>query len=319
MLITTDFIQKRNAGTKFIDFFERNFPNGLDLLKYKLHSTIEPHITWINWLESELSAQFDVNNRLIRKKIHGEEFSYEYDSNGNLIEYDEWNGKERVKIICKYDLNNQIIEKYNLNYNTHQYWEYDNSGYLIKMSHSTGEYVLYKREEPNGKLIEEIFSEGYIKRYIYYSQHFEYLLIQIDSQNVTVQEKWTYSGRKLETIINNKSIFKYEYNSNGKLIKETLPNNEYILYEYDNMNNLIKTTFPDNAHSYKSYDNYNRLIKSIERTGDIFEWKYDSIGNIIEQIYSHRKNIYWKYKYNINHLTKIFKNKRLIFWLKEIS
>jgi len=315
MLLTSQFLEDRNACLNGIKFFKRNFPNGLDLSKYKIKSEVDgvPHSIWSNWLKFELLKQFDSKNRLVCEYCsNGEIFTYEYDLNGNLIS-EQSNLSENI--IYKYDDCNRLIEKHEVLYNFHKYWQYNKNGECIKDYDSKGNYITYEYDL-NGKLSKETSSAGFIIQYIYNTNSFK-KIIKSNENSKCSQMIYNYQGQLLEYLLNEK-LYKWEYDKNKNLIKEFFPNNEIIEYKYDDSGNHIETIFPDNTTSYKIYNQTNNLIESKERTGDIFKWKYDTRGNIIEEIYSHRKNKHWRYEYNEDHLIKIFKNDKLVCWLEEI-
>ena len=84
-IITVEELNRRGACKKAVVFFERNFPNGLDLDKYQI---IGEYNGWIKWLNRSLQTKFEYDDRGNKiKEIYpnGRSWQWEYDDRGNMI------------------------------------------------------------------------------------------------------------------------------------------------------------------------------------------------------------------------------------------
>ena len=85
MILTVEELNRRGACKEAVVFFERNFPNGLDLDKYQI---IGEYNGWIKWLNSSLQTKFeydDRGNKIKEINPNGSSWQYEYDDHGNMI------------------------------------------------------------------------------------------------------------------------------------------------------------------------------------------------------------------------------------------
>ena len=88
-IITVEELNRRGACKEAVVFFERNFPNGLDLDKYQI---IGEYNGWIKWLNRSLQTKYEYDNRGNKiKQIDpdGSSWQWKYDARGMLIEIGE--------------------------------------------------------------------------------------------------------------------------------------------------------------------------------------------------------------------------------------
>ena len=89
MILTVEELNRRGACKEAVVFFERNFPNGLDLDKYEI---IGDYNNWVQWLNRSLQTKYEYDNRGNKiKQIDpdGSSWQWKYDARGMLIEIGE--------------------------------------------------------------------------------------------------------------------------------------------------------------------------------------------------------------------------------------
>ena len=92
MKITVELLAKMKACKEAIDFIARNYPEGIDLDKYKINGDYNG---WVEWLRNELKVkrEYDSHDNMIKKTWpNGKVYRWEYDSHGNLIKRTYPNG-----------------------------------------------------------------------------------------------------------------------------------------------------------------------------------------------------------------------------------
>jgi len=137
MILTVEELNRRGACKEAVVFFERNFPNGLDLDKYQI---IGEYNGWIKWLNSSLQTKFEYDDRGNKiKKIfpNRRSWQWEYDDHGNKIKEVNPNGRSWQ---WKYDGRGNMIKKIDPDGDIWQ-WEYDDRGMLIEIKEN-GETIL---------------------------------------------------------------------------------------------------------------------------------------------------------------------------------
>jgi len=78
MILTAEELKKRDACKEGIDFFEINFPEGLDLDKFKIEG--EYREGWVEWVNKSMKYQYEYNDygNIIKKILpDGEIYQYE--------------------------------------------------------------------------------------------------------------------------------------------------------------------------------------------------------------------------------------------------
>ena len=215
-------------------------------------------------MKQKLVSKLNLKGDVVELRIYRRDGSlrwndlYKYDSQGNMIEKDNSDGK----YLYKYDSQGNIIEGA----------EYKGDGSLSGKR-------LYKYDS-QGNMIEEACynSDGSLDhKYLY----------KYDLQGNMIEKATYYSDGKL----GNKETWKYdsqgnkieeaEYNSNGSLRGKTL-------YKYDSQGNMIEIDNSDRKYLYK-YDSQGNIIEEAEYKGDGSLsgkrlYKYDSQSNWIEKI-----------------------------------
>lgn len=118
MLLNIKELKEREACKESIEFFKRNYPNGLDLNMFQVCGDYR---LWKYWLNYELGLKFSHDNNGKRIKAidkQGSVWKYEYDDHGRRIktiypdgtiwEYSYVNGKKKIKIT-----NKRSVDEYN--------------------------------------------------------------------------------------------------------------------------------------------------------------------------------------------------------------
>jgi YD repeat-containing protein len=131
MILTKEYLQKYEACQEAIDFFERNYPEGLDLDRWTIHGDFK---NWVSWLNNCLrtTLQYDDHGNVI-KKIY---------PNGDIY---QWEYDDRENVIKKIDLDGNVSQ-----------YEYDDRGNKIKEIYPNGD--VYQWEYDRGNRINIIIS-----------------------------------------------------------------------------------------------------------------------------------------------------------------
>lgn len=201
MIITADYLQKIMACNHAINFFKRNFPNGLDLNKYEIYGEYN---AWSRWLNNklELTMEFDQYGNIVKEtggfgpSEYLSTYEYNYDQNGNILEII----KRSDNVIFKYDKYRNVVKRKCLVSGKIHEWEYtyDKSGIMLTKTSCRTEYT--QMFDEYGNVIGELYPR---LRGPSYNVEYEY----DDRGNIT----------KLITISNNtgnKDIVKYRYEFN---------------------------------------------------------------------------------------------------------
>ena len=120
MILTKEYLEKVNVCKDAIDFFQRNFPDGLDLDKFEILGDFN---NYISWLRNSLSIRYEYDSRdNMIKQIDPREnvWQWEYDSRGNKIKQINPNG---CVYQWKYDSRDNMVKQINPNGCVYQ-WKY---------------------------------------------------------------------------------------------------------------------------------------------------------------------------------------------------
>lgn len=219
---------------------------------------------------------------------------FEYDEKGNLIYYEEREGKYEIS---EYDENGLLISRTdNIGFYMNPmrddfYYEYNSEGKLscVKrvrtFSNREGESVSYTYYDLNGYEIFRIMSDGEIV-----FKHFD------DNGNLIKDEegttyKYNEKNQMIYSCTNYGREIIFSYDENGNLIEERYnPNNpryEFVItYEYNEFGQKIY----ENQYTYEAWYTYNskgllekctvNKFDSSEDEGDEI-YEYDENGNLI--------------------------------------
>lgn len=245
---------------------------------------------------------------------------FKYDSNGNLIEFEDANGH---KTTYAYDAINRLTNETGArgNYTT---YTYDNHGNLLSKTNRRGYTTSYEYDELNRKVKEtdpignyteytydedrnprtETNSKGYTTTY-YYDELNRLMKIE-DALNHNITYTYDENGnRKTETdpngntitytydgrnrLINVKDALNhettYDYDSMGNKLNETDANGNKTKYAYDALNRLVSITDANSNVTYYSYNALDRLLNITDANNHKTKQEYDSLGRLEKIIY----------------------------------
>ena len=152
------FLTALNACETAKKFIKRN---NLETFPVSMLDQIRgDHNDWVKWIKNKLNnvkMEFDSNNNLIHyEDSNGYEYWYEYDSNNNIIHQKNSNGYEYW---YEYDSNNNLIH-FKDSYGFEEWQEYDSNNNMIHYKGSNG-YEHWKEYDSNGNMIHYKGSNGY--------------------------------------------------------------------------------------------------------------------------------------------------------------
>ncbi|MBR6695630.1 MAG: protein kinase [Oscillospiraceae bacterium] len=225
------------------------------------------------YLNNNVIPEYDLNGNKAKEKYLREDgtldyyYTYEYDSDGNLIKESCYFGNGMLDHVYEYDSNgNKIKEnRYFGNGTLNDVYEYDSNGNKIKESryYSDGTlnyYLIYEYDSDGNKIKESSYNEE--GAFIYYCTY------EYDLNGNKIKQSYYDSDGTLDWYLI------YEYDSNGNLIKESWYNDNGVLYdvsEYDSKGNEIKESryYSDGTLQYTyEYNLTGKRIKEIHYNPD---------------------------------------------------
>lgn len=200
MILTTKILKNNNVCKNGISFFNRNFPNGLDLNKWKIYGDFygyKQHLEDII-LDNRHKVYNEIGKIIERTDDENCIRRYKYDEQNNLIE-ELFEDGNKISHQYKYDTKNNLIEQIYRD-GTNIKYEYDDKNNLIKQIEDEKIWK-FEYDKYNNK-IKEINSAGNIFE-------FEYDIIgnltkvhfyNVNSSNIT-KYNYVFNKEKLLTEI----------------------------------------------------------------------------------------------------------------------
>ena len=195
---------------------------------------------------------YDEANRIKEQKLPtGENITYTYDNNGNVLKIESNSGR---------------------NYT----YEYDKLNNITKIIDALGneQSISYDAAQD----IKEITDvNGEITKYTYDSMG---RVAQIQNQLNNI-EKFAYdaNGNQAQYTDFNDNKTKYEYDSLNRINKKIDALGNTTKYEYDSIGNLVKETDALGNSIISEYSVNNQLTKVTDAKGNAYKLEYDGVGN----------------------------------------
>ena len=244
---------------------------------------------------------YDINGRLVKTTKNDKSEYMDYNLNGNLIKYSDYN---LATYYFKYDQMDRLIQITNpLGGSKHI--SYNHSGKITSVTDELGNTTSYSY---NNGLLSHVLTpnnDSFFYDYdsclnltnLHVSHNFgPKQLINSFKYDPKSQLTSQISPMGLETY--------YKYDSTGHLIEKGVSGKPIAKYAYDPAGNLLNLErFKDSEYqsvSYK-YDSLNRLIQMIDHLG-VTDYQYDAIGRLISV--SDYKNKTLHYSWSDSNLKK---------------
>jgi RHS repeat-associated protein len=239
----------------------------------------------------QYSFEYDLDKNIIaRRDANGNEFSYDYDDNGNATEIIDPKGN---KVLRTFNDLNKVTSQTDPEGNETKY-SYDSRGNVTKITNSQGKAGRFVYDN-NGNLTEETDFKGNKTRYEYdsfgsvikttdalgYSTKYEYDAFGKRTKEVKANGNtynYIYDANDQLTEINGPLGYKvkYSYDSNGHMLSETDANGNITTYEYDLSENLTKQINPLGASLAYQYGQMNEKLNDINELGTVTAYEYTS-------------------------------------------
>lgn len=211
------------------------------------------------------------------KLTHG----FSWDSLFRMTEYVKPDG---VAVDYKYAAN-KVVEIKNISTDKKESYarsfNYDPNSRLVKISYPDNSYTKFKYDCCN--LIQSRDRAGAITKFAFDARHRKVLETSPnDGKTILKYSKASWLEDRVAEIINpDKTVAKYEYDTNGKLHKEIKPDGTWIRYRYNIAGNKVESYYSDGTVSHFKYDSRNRLIAISGTHQDNIRNKYNSAGRMI--------------------------------------
>ena len=140
MIITAELLTKMEACQEAIDFIKRNYPDGIDLDKYKIKGDFNG---WVAWFRTEIMVKYDYDtkgNRIRKTYPDGRVYKWDYDTKGNCIRKTYPNGRVYE---LDYDTKGNCIRETYPDGRVYEY-DYDTKGNCIRKTYPDGRVLRYK-------------------------------------------------------------------------------------------------------------------------------------------------------------------------------
>ncbi len=222
----------------------------------------------------------------------GDEFTYEYDKSGNIVEVYKYNCLERS---FEYNIYDELICEYDYNRNEKRQYNYNKRGNVISSTitmlsdMSTRTIHNYEYNNINWRdLYTSIDGQGVVYDEIGNPLIYGNMVMTWDSDTMlkTVQKDNDYieyvydeSGNRISKNINGE-VTKYITDGNILLGKES--NGIEVWYVYNSVGKVIGFIYDDNTYYYEK-DIFNSVKNIVDENGNIIcSYEYDSWGNILD-------------------------------------
>ena len=199
----------------------------------------------------------------------GNSSHYEYDSNGNVINYTNPRG---FSTLYSYDTHGNLIAITDAVGNVTTY-SYDLAGRILNYTNARGFSTTYTYDN-NDNILSITDATGNVTEYTYNAEGA--LAVTKDESGVETNTTANILGEL--TSLDNTS---YQYDENGNLIEETDALGRKTRYEYDALDRLINLTDALNQLETYEYDNLGNLIKITNTRGFSTFYEYDALSRVI--------------------------------------
>lgn len=280
--VSLDFVKTQSLGDVSLEY-------GYDI-NNKINSFKDPYGKQWKFVRNDAG--------LITKAIDpsGNEYTYSYDANNNLIGIKDPIGHQ---IQFEYDVNNNLVKiiypdnsTTNIEYNSNNFpikvidnagnifqYAYNQRGLISTITLPNGGQIKYTYDQI-GNVISVVDPLGNNTAYTY-DKNGELIKITNALGKETKFEYDAYGELIKLTDPKGRSI-QAQYNTDGLLTKLTLPDNSTIEYTYDALGRVIETKDPLCRITKREYDDFGRLKEIIDPKGNTFEFIYDKVGNLID-------------------------------------
>ncbi|MDT8719689.1 discoidin domain-containing protein, partial [Clostridium sp. 19966] len=231
--------------------------------------------------------EFNSNNDLVKAvDPKGNQFTYNYDSNHNILSAAS---AENVVYNFKYDSNGNPLSA-TIGDNTLSLTStstYTSSGnYTNSVTDAAGNSVKYNWDENRGVLNSVTDSKGNTTQYEYDSMN-ELTRASANVGNTTVENKYSYSNDRINSITHNGFNYNFSYDGLGNNTSVAVGNQNLINNNYESRTGrLLDSTYGNGAKVSNNYDEQGRLqSKAYQESGDSsskigFKYVYDANGNV---------------------------------------
>jgi RHS repeat-associated protein len=209
----------------------------------------------------------------------GNIWTYQYDSNGYLVETTAPDGATTQYTYDSATL--QVASKTDADGHTTTY-QYDSEGNRIQMTDALGHVTTYTYEPVFNQMTSMTDPRGRTTTYSYDSHGNR--ILETDPLGQT--NKWTYDshGNVLTATDKDGHTTTYQYDAFGDRIKTTDPLGNVTTMTYDAAGNLLSQTDANGHTTSYQYDGMNRVIEVIDATSHVDQTVYDGEGNRVEAI-----------------------------------
>lgn len=201
---------------------------------------------------------------------------YEYDDNFHVIKKTDFNGNEWE---YERDDNGNIVEMYGPE-GLHESWEY-NEFNRPTYFRDGDDFEWMWEYDGNGNLRHAIRPDGSENEIVYDSRG---LPIELHDYNGNVVYN-TYdpvNGDLISVADGEGSLFSYSYDAYGRRVGMTLPLGNVWTYAYDLNDNLTDVFGPLTYHETFTYDADDRLVSEEDADGAVTQYRYDERGRLVE-------------------------------------
>ena len=194
------------------------------------------------------------------------EFSYSYDTAGNMI--------QKIKAVGTPD--ERVTE-----------FAYDTAGHLLTIKivsdAQTAEANTVMTYDDFGNMTSLTDPEGHMTRFTAYDA-LGNVLTKIDARGNTWNYEYDGLGRMTKMTDPMGHETSYEYDANGNMTMEIDAEGKVTRYDYDERNNLITIIDAVGNASRFEYDTDNNRIREVDQEGKQINYEYDNEGRLIKTI-----------------------------------
>lgn len=257
--------------------------------------------------------EYSTNNDLTKSvDPKGNSFKYEYD-NGNAAlknhNLTKATSAENVVYSFQYDNGNPIKATVGTVGVGAMFIQSDatysaNKNYIKTVTDASGNTVTFNYDETKGTLNSVVDSNSKPTNYSYDPKTNNLTSVSkvTNTDNVTVENKYSYDKDKIKTITHNKFNYQFNYDLMGNNTEVLVGSQRLILNYFKERNGVLdKSVYGNNQSVSYSYDNVDRVTgkKYDGDTANRYTYSYDAEGNLAQKT-DNSNNISYRYNYDIS-------------------
>ena len=255
------------------------------------NGTSSPAAAYIHRDGRGIISSYDKEGYLIREEDgNGNKISFKYtdaDRTGYRIDKEKGagnkaEGKDRGRRL------REVTDGY-----ASLYFEYDEKGYLVRVSDHTGRSISYGYgkdrinaaggDDADIRILTSVANtEGNTVNY-HYGLNGKLRSITNARGIQTVINEYDAYARVIRQSFPDGGEMSYGYNDKDRLVTLTERNGSRITYEHDELYRNIRTIYHDSEEIYE-YNGRNRKVRYTDRNGNTYRYSYDPKGNLTQSI-----------------------------------